>query len=42
VEPVNAWIRTCEVTWLVCESAAEAMQHERDLHAEWLAPLSKR
>ncbi len=42
VEPVNAWIRSCEVAWLVCESSEKAKQFERALHAEWLAPLSKR
>lgn len=42
VEPVNAWVQACQVTWLVCESSEKAKQFERDLHAEWLAPLSKR
>jgi hypothetical protein len=42
VDPVNAWIRSCEVTWLVCDSAEEAKQFKRDLHTEWLAPLSRR
>ena len=42
VEPVNRWIRGCEVTWLTLGSAAEAKQFERDLHSEWLPPLSKK
>lgn len=42
VEPVNRWIRECEVAWIECESAADAEALERELHAEWLPPLSRR
>lgn len=42
VEPVNEWIRECEVTWIECDTSAEAESLERALHAEWLPPLSRR
>ncbi len=42
VEPVNRWIRSCEIAWLTCGSRSEAAQLERRLHSEWLPPLSKR
>jgi hypothetical protein len=39
VTPVNAWIRDCQVAWIVFASDAEAADFERMLHAEWM-PLS--
>lgn len=42
VEPLNLWIRSCDVTWLVCLTADSARELEKNLHAEWLPPLSKR
>lgn len=42
IEPVNRWIRECEVAWIECESSAEAEAVEKALHAEWLPPLSRR
>ena len=42
VEPVNRWIRECEVAWIECDSSADAESLERELHAEWLPPLSRR
>lgn len=42
VEPVNRWIRECEVAWIECETASEAEVLEKALHAEWLPPLSRR
>ncbi len=42
VEPVNRWICECEVAWIECESSADAEALERELHAEWLPPLSRR
>lgn len=42
VEPVNAWVRGCEVAWIECETSAEAESLEKALHAEWLPPLSRR
>ncbi|MHB8466833.1 MAG: GIY-YIG nuclease family protein [Acidimicrobiales bacterium] len=42
VAPVNRWIRDCAVAWIECDSAEEALDLERDLHAEWLPPLSRR
>ena len=42
IEPVNRWIRECEVAWIECQSAAEAEALEKALHAEWTPPLSRR
>jgi hypothetical protein len=42
IEPVNRWIRECEVAWIECQSAAEAEALEKALHAEWMPPLSRR
>ena len=42
IEPVNRWIRECDVTWIECATASEAEALEKDLHAEWKPPLSKR
>lgn len=42
VQPVNEWIRACEVAWVACESDDEAKRLEKALLAEWLPPLSKR
>ena len=42
IEPVNRWIRECEVAWIECHSASEAEALERALHAEWMPPLSRR
>ena len=42
VEPVNKWIRQCEVAWIECRSASQAKNLERALHEEWLPPLSRR
>jgi len=42
IEPVNRWIRECEVAWIECQSADEAEDLEKALHAEWMPPLSRR
>jgi len=42
VELVNRWIRGCHVAWIECQSAAEAEALERELHAEWMPPLSRK
>lgn len=42
VEPVNAWIRTCEVRWQTATSIDEAKQLENSMKAEWKPPLTKR
>ena len=42
IEPVNRWIRECEVAWIECQSAAGAEALEKALHAEWMPPLSRR
>ena len=42
VEPVNRWIRQCEVAWIECQSACEAEAFEKALHKEWMPPLSRR
>jgi hypothetical protein len=42
IEPVNRWIRGCEVAWIECLSANEAKALERALHAEYKPPLSRR
>ena len=42
VEPVNAWIRDCEVAWIACVSSTEAARLEQTLHGEWMPPLSRR
>jgi hypothetical protein len=41
IEPVNRWIRECEVAWIECQSAAEAKALEDALHAEWKPPLCR-
>jgi hypothetical protein len=42
IEPVNQWIRECEVGWIECQSPSEAEALEKALHAEWMPPLSRR
>lgn len=42
VEPVNVWIRECEVAWLEFDTADEASDYEVSLLAEWMPPLSRR
>ncbi len=42
VEPVNRWIRGCEIAWIECRSVSDAKALERDLHREWMPPLSRR
>lgn len=42
VEPVNASIRECEVSWIEFETVNEAKDFERRLLAEWMPPLSRR
>jgi hypothetical protein len=42
VEPVNTWIRDCEVAWIECGSPADAKELEEALHREWLPPLGRR
>jgi hypothetical protein len=34
IELVNQWIRECEVAWIECQSASEAEELEKALHAE--------
>jgi len=42
VEPVNAWIRECEIAWIVFDAVEEAKNFERTLLDEWMPPLSRR
>ena len=42
IEPVNRWIRECEVAWIESQSASEAEALKKALHAEWMPPLSRR
>jgi hypothetical protein len=42
VEPVNHWIRQCEVAWIECPIPDAAVKLEKALHTEWLPPLSRR
>jgi hypothetical protein len=42
VEPVNRWIRDCEVAWIECDTSEGAKALEKALHAEWLPALSRR
>lgn len=42
VEPVNAWIRECEVAWVEFDTVDEAKDFERKLLAEWMPQLSRR
>ncbi len=42
VEPVNQWIRECQVSWIVCDTADMARALEKSLLAEWMPPLSRR
>lgn len=38
---VHAWIVSCEVTWLVCATKAEALELETTLKVEFRPPLTK-
>lgn len=38
---VHAWIVSCEVTWLVCATKAEALELETTLKVEFKPPLTK-
>ena len=42
VEPVNAWIRECEVAWLEFDTVEQAKGSEARLLAEWMPLLSRR
>ena len=42
VAQVNEWVAGCDVAWLEFETQADAKKFERELHREWLAPLSRR
>lgn len=42
VEPINAWIRDCEVAWIEFDSVEEAKGYELDLLAEWMPLLSRK
>lgn len=42
IEPVNRWVRECDLAWIECQSASEAVALEMALHAEWMPPLSRR
>ena len=38
---VNRWLRSCELTWIECESREAADQLERALMAERMPPLNR-
>jgi hypothetical protein len=38
---VRAFIEECEVTWVICRSASEALMFEGHIKCEWLPPLTK-
>ncbi len=40
-DAVCAWIRRCEVTWVVCDSESDACEIEDALKAEFQPPLTK-
>lgn len=42
VQPVNEWIRDCEVAWIEFDTVEEAKAFEDRLLAEWMPPLSRR
>lgn len=42
IEPVNRWVRECEVTWIECETRSDAVNLEKALLGEWMPPLSRR
>ena len=42
VEPINAWIRDCEVAWIEFDSVEGAKGYELGLLAEWMPPLSRK
>ena len=42
VEPVNAWIRDCEVAWIEFDTVEGAKAYEVRLLAEWMPPLSRK
>lgn len=41
-DAVSRWLRACEVSWLACETAADAHAFESALRAESLPPLNRR
>lgn len=42
VTPVNDWIRSCEISWITCASAAAAADLESRMKHEWKPILTKR
>jgi hypothetical protein len=41
-ESVSAWLSSCEVTWITCDSEAAAIELEKAMKREWRPPLTKR
>jgi excinuclease UvrABC nuclease subunit len=39
---VTSWLGSCEIAWLVCKTAADAIELEAQLKAEFKPPLTKR
>lgn len=42
VEPINEWIRGCQIAWIECESDGAASKLESAMKAEWKPPLTRR
>ena len=38
---VNAWIRECQVAWIVCKTAADAIELEKRMKREYMPFLTK-
>ena len=39
---VHRWVRSCELAWLICDSARDAIELEAQLRKEFLPPLNQR
>lgn len=42
VTVVRAFVVSCVVAWIECDSQADAIQLEDDMKREWVPPLTKR
>lgn len=40
-DQVNAWLDSCEASWLVADSEAAALELEEAFKRDWLPPLTK-
>jgi hypothetical protein len=40
-DQVNAWLDSCEASWLVADSEAAALELEEAFKRDWLPPVTK-